>query len=111
MKKKRRYYWIGLYPDEGPFRGNTPEKRIREYALGLMKEKSQDGKSFLQLQKFINMNSVEMARNLYCDMDTSVRDTFFNAFTNNFRDEKATKKIIKILDLQFIKKRRIYETL
>lgn len=99
-KKSKKVYSIGLAPNNGPFVGATAEKRIKNYAVGLQTEKDADAYSFLNLLRFIESDTSEEAKNKFWDMDTSVRDTFYNVYTNNDKDKNARSKLLKICEIQ-----------
>ncbi len=92
---------IGLLPETGPFKGATPRERVLNYARGLKLE----GSNFKLLQKLLDGKIYDEALELFWDMDTAVRDTFINAYTNNQRSERAIKELEEILEIQIRRKK------
>lgn len=104
MKKSRNkyYYSIGLSPNHGPFKGKTAEERIKFYIAGLLKENDKDAYPFSKLKNFIEKNMIIETKAAFWDMDTSVRDTFYNVYTNDEKDIQAKNKLAKMCEIRFL---------
>lgn len=97
MKKYKKYY-IGLLPDSNKIKGKNPNQRIQNYAKNLGDKK--DKRDFLILQKFIDKKLFDAAKIMFWDLDTAVRDTFYNVYTNNEKNKLAKVQLMSIFEIE-----------
>lgn len=105
MKKTTDRISIGLRPaDTTGIKGRTAENRIINLCRALKAGNDTDRKDARDIKNvldFLMEGEGTKAQIAYRDLDTAVRDTFVQAYTNEYTNRRAVAHLEKTLQIEF----------